>query len=217
MKNLAIFTQARINSKRCKNKMIRKFNKSTLLDIALSKLNSNHLGKYNVYLAAGEKKIVSQSKRYSNIKLINRNYKSLNSDKIHNVFNYFKNIEEDYLMFINPCSPFLKLTTIINAINVFQNNNYKSLTTVLKKKTWFFDHKTKPLNDNTNVNTKDLKPLFECTHNFHIFNKDYFIKNNKLWSNNKYDPYLYEVSFLESFDIDTEEEFNLFNKIRKIL
>lgn len=217
MKKLAIFTQARINSKRCKNKMIRKFNKSTLLDIALSKLNSKHLGKYNVYLAAGEKKIVSQSKRYSNIKLINRNYISLNSDNIQSVFNYFKNIEEDYLMFINPCSPFLKLSTIINAIKVFQNNNYKSLTTVLKKNTWFFDHKTKPLNDNTNVNTKDLKPLFECTHNFHIFNKDYFIKNNKLWSNNKHDPYLYEVSFLESFDIDTEEEFNLFNKIIKML
>ena len=67
MKKLAIFTQARINSKRCKNKMIRKFNKSTLLDIALSKLNSKHLVKYNVYLAAGEKKIVSQSKKYNNI------------------------------------------------------------------------------------------------------------------------------------------------------
>ena len=51
----AIIIQARLNSQRCKNKMLRKFDNSSLFELQLKKLNefskdSNH----NFYCAVGE-------------------------------------------------------------------------------------------------------------------------------------------------------------------
>ena len=126
---------------------------------------------------------------------------------VKDVFNYIENINADNLMFINACAPFLKLKTIKKAIDSFTRNKLKSMTSVVKKNTWFFGLHGIPLNDNSNVNTKALDPLFECTHNFHIFNKNFFLNNFKLWDNKINDPFLFEVEFMESLDIDTEYEF----------
>ena len=84
--NLAIFSQARINSFRCKNKMIRKFGNSTLLDILLNKLNSKELNKFEVYIAVGERKITKISEKYKNLNTIYRNKLSLNSDNSKRCF-----------------------------------------------------------------------------------------------------------------------------------
>ena len=66
--------------------------------------------------------------------------------------------------------------------------------------------------------SNDLFSFFDVyTHNFHIFNRKFFIKNKKYWSNKKNDPYLFNVNFLESLDIDTEEEFSAIETIYKSL
>ena len=81
-----------------------------------------------------------------------------------------------------------------------------------------------PGNENENavivdtlVNDLDLSPLYECTHNFHIFKKNFFVNNKKYWGNKVNDPYLFVVDFLESLDIDTEKEFSYVEKIYKSL
>ena len=76
-----------------------------------------------------------------------------------------------------------------------------------------FDNEKIAINDNSACNTKVLPPIYECTHNFHIFNKEFFIKNKKYWNNENNDPYLFKVESIESLDIDTEEEFNTIEKI----
>ena len=38
-KSIAIIVQARVNSQRCKNKMLRKFDNTSLFELQLSKLN----------------------------------------------------------------------------------------------------------------------------------------------------------------------------------
>ena len=139
--------------------------------------------------------------------------KSVNADAIEDVFNYLKDVKEETICFVNACAPLLNLETLNEALQKYIELKLTSLTTVLEKKTWYFDSAYKPINDNSACNTKVLSSFFECTHNFHIFKKEYFTKNKKYWSNKKNDPYLFNVNLLESLDIDTEEEFIQVEKI----
>lgn len=203
-----------MNSQRCKNKMLRNFASSSLFEIQLDKLtklsqNSDH----NFYCAVGEEPFYKVLKNYKTIKIINRNEKSVNADLIEDVFNYLKDVSEETICFVNACAPLLGHNTLSKALQKYYELKLTSLTTVLEKKTWYFDDAYKPINDNSACNTKILSPFFECTHNFHIFKKKYFIKNKKYWNNQKNDPYLFNVNLLESLDIDTEEEFLQVEKI----
>lgn len=212
-KSIALILQARKNSKRCKNKMVRKFHNTNLFEIALNKLNKiKNIDFLKIYIAVGENIFFQKLSKYD-FEIINRNSQSVLGDKIDDVYNYLHKVKEDYIIFFNPCAPMLKISTLKSAINLFQRSTFKSLTTVVKKHTWYFDDNHKPINDNSSGNTKDLKPIYECTHNFHIFNKNFFLMNHTYWSNKKNDPFLFEVNQEESFDIDTEEEFKLAKKI----
>ena len=214
--SIAIVLQARKNSQRCKNKMLRRFDDSSLFEIQIKKFQKL-TNNFNVYCAVGEKPFFSILKNYKKINLIIRNKISVESDLIENVFNYLNQIEESTICFINPCSPFLKGSTVHNALNLFEKLNLKSLTSVIEKKTWYFDHKYKPINDNSKCDTKVLNAIYECSHSFHIFNKKFFIKNKKYWDNKKNDPYLFKIGNTEALDIDTEEEFKYIEKIYKVL
>ena len=214
--SIAIVLQARKNSQRCKNKMLRKFNNSTLFEIQLKKLQKL-TNNFNVYCAVGEDPFFSLVDNHKKINLITRNKVSVNSDLIEDVFNYLNQIKENNICFVNPCSPFLEWKTLKTALNLFEASNFKSLTSVIERKTWYFDHKYKPINDNSRCNTKVLKPIYECSHSFHIFNKKFFIKNNKYWNNRKNDPYLFNINSIEALDIDTEEEFKYIEKLYRTL
>lgn len=122
-KKLAIFTQFRLNSSRCKNKMIRKFGNNSLPEILMEKLNSSTFKDFDVYVAVYEEKLVKIVKKFSNLKIIYRNKTSANADKIEDVFNYLDEIDSENLCFINSCSPFLKKESIKNAINLYLKKN----------------------------------------------------------------------------------------------
>lgn len=211
---IAIILQARLNSQRCKNKMLRNFANSSLFEIQLKKM-SKLSGKsdHNFYCAVGEGPFYKILNNYKTIKIIDRNEKSVNADAIEDVFNYLKDVREETICFVNACAPLLSHETLSEALQKYNALKLTSLTTVLEKKTWYFDYTHTPINDNSACNTKVLSPFFECTHNFHIFKKDYFTKNKKYWSNQNNDPYLFNVNLLESLDIDTEEEFMQVEKI----
>lgn len=214
MKDIALVIQARSNSKRCKNKMLRSFANSNLFKIQLEKYKNIYKeNKLKVYAAVGEEKFFKILNDYPLISIIKRNEASVNGDKIDDVFNYLNLIKESTICFINPCAPLMGSHKVLEAIEAYTKNNYKSLTTVLKKHTWYYDHLKKPINNNLSGNTKDLDEIYECTHNFHIFRKDFFIKNLRYWDNQLNDPFLFEVDQFESLDIDTEEEFQFVEKV----
>ena len=111
---------------------------------------------------------------------------------------------------------FLEMSTLYKAINTFINNKkIKSMTSVTKKNTWIYDHKYKSMKYNTNLNTKLHKSFYLATHNFHIFNKKYYLLKNNYFRNTLNDPYLFKLDELESLDVDTEEDFNFVKKVYK--
>jgi len=199
--------QARIGSTRCKNKMLRNFADTNLISLALEKF-SKPTTAFKLYFAAYEPELLSIGEKFE-CDIVQRNEESAKGERIEVVMNYLNDIQEDIVVFINPCHTFLKLSTIENAVNKFIDSNAKSMTAVVKSHTWYYHLNGSPINflDPTNLNTKSTTPVFEVTHAFHIFYRERFLKDGYFWEHGNGDPLLYEIPTLESVDIDTELDF----------
>jgi len=210
MKYIAL-GNGRLNSSRLKNKLLLPFANSTLAEIAIKKIsNLNNFD--NLYYAAFENELIDLCKKYlDHSSIIIRNKESAEANyPITLIHNYLKNIDFDFCMWINSCHALLKQNTIDSAIDFFKKNKFNSMTAVIKKKTWFYDDKKLPINDKDPVKqilTQDSSPIYEVVHAFHIFNKDHLFTTNTYWNNEINDPYLYEIDYIESLDIDNLNEF----------
>ncbi len=125
-----------------------------------------------------------------------------------------KKVRGNLFIQVHATNPLLKPETIDKAIEEYKNNipAIDSLFSVTKtqKRLWKIDGI--PLNHNPNASptTQDLEPIYEENSCFYIFSRASFNKNNNRIGNS---PLLFQTDLLESFDIDTEEEFNLIEKI----
>ena len=110
---IAICSCARLKSSRCKRKMIRSFNGSSLTDIMLRKLRliSSKNKEFDVFFAGHEKIFLEKSKRHR-VPFIQRTKKSANIDgPASEIYNFFKDLDYDYFFLINACMPFLKISS----------------------------------------------------------------------------------------------------------
>ena len=94
---IAICSCARLKSSRCKRKMIRPFNGSSLTDIMLRKLRliSSKNKEFDVFFAGHEKIFLEKSKRHR-VHFIQRTKKSANIDGPSEISNFFKDLDYDY-------------------------------------------------------------------------------------------------------------------------
>ena len=127
-----------------------------------------------------------------------------------------ENVDSDIYLMTHTTNPFLEKTTIINAINLFleqQNHrNVDSLFTVNKIQTRFYRENCEPVNhDPSNlIPTQDLEPWFEENSNLYLFTKQSFMKNNARIGSH---PMMYETKKIESIDIDTPEDWELASSV----
>lgn len=219
-KKISVVINARIKSSRLKNKLLRKFHNSNLLDIALKKLDKLSFFDHR-YLATAEKEIKNKSKKYKNIKILTRNNNSVAKGPHHPLitFEHYLRIPTDYIFVINPCAAHLKVKTIKKAYDFFQKTSYKSYIASTLTRDWIFSHDGTALTHKDNSiyqNTSDNKPSIKVTHSFYIIKKNNFLKNKgKCWSLKRNDPYLYIIPKEETFDVDDIYDFYLSEKIYK--
>jgi len=206
--NIGVIVCARLNSQRLKNKMLKPFSNTTLIDISLNLLNQ--LNDVALYFGAGEHELIDRLSSFPNIKLLQRDEDALNLDfPLTTIFQCFRDIKEDYILKLNPCSPFLSLQTIQKLIEFWNLHQYRSVTSVIQDNGWYYSLDGTPLNvvDPKRGDTKTSEKVFKVAHAFHIFEKQRFFDTGQIWTNTKNDPYLYEIPHEESFDIDYEYEF----------
>ena len=144
---IAICSCARLKSSRCKRKMIRSFNGSSLTDIMLSKLRSisSKNKEFDVFFAGHEKIFLEKSKRYR-VPFIQRTKKSANIDgPASEIYNFFKDLDYDYFFLINACMPFLKISTIINLVKICKKQKAPCFGVFLNKN-FFIDQKNQSIN-----------------------------------------------------------------------
>tara|TARA_B100000676_G_C17326105_1_gene459093 strand:- start:143 stop:532 length:390 start_codon:yes stop_codon:yes gene_type:complete len=123
-------------------------------------------------------------------------------------------------MWVNSCHAILKSSTLDKAVNFFRKKKFNSMTAVIKKNTWFYDKKGKPINVKSSkeqVMSQKSNHIYEVCHAFHIFGKKHLFQNKTYWNNNKNDPYLYEIDSIEAIDVDNIHDFKISESVYKSL
>ena len=205
---ICIYSLGRTNSKRCKNKMQRKFFNFSLSEIIIKKLSL--INKYDCFFAGYDNYYKKMCKKYD-VRFVKRTLKStLSEGPNKEIHSFLKNQNYDYFLLINPCLPFLSLSTINKFIN-FCLKKKTSCSVITTKRNYFFSKKLNPLNFKINIdtlNTKHVESIYEFSNCMYFFNKDYFFKNNFYW-NWKKNEYMILDNKIEMHDIDTEDDFEI--------
>ncbi|MHA1469195.1 MAG: cytidylyltransferase domain-containing protein [Candidatus Asgardarchaeia archaeon] len=217
------FIQARLNSERVPNKMLRPFAETTLMDIAINKILSSELiPKDNFYLCVGDKKLIELGEKYI-LNIFKRSHKSINEEyNLKSLFEWYEFAKDryKYAVMINACCPFLTVNTVEEFVKTYLENEQDGLFSVIKKKNFFMDKEGIMLNSWSSetefTNTKLVEPLYEAAHCIGASS----IKSieNNIWLGTfkkPNDPVMFEVKEEESLDIDYEWQFKLLESYYK--
>jgi N-acylneuraminate cytidylyltransferase len=207
------------HSERVPNKNLRMFNGVPLFHIILKKLDKVEL--INEIIINTDSNIISDSAISVSKKVkIHKRIPELCGDMIpmNEIINYdINNSDGDFYIQTHSTNPLLKVETINNALQFFQNNihDYDSVYSVTRHQARFYFENMKAVNHNPNelLRTQDLPPLFEENSCFYIFSNESFKSNSNKRIGKK--PHIFEMNRLESVDIDENEDFILAELIHK--
>lgn len=206
-KKIGIFVPARLGSHRLPNKQILPIGDTCMFDICCQKLQYI-TSVYNIptYVLICDEQLIQIANKYPKVIIKYREKDTAEAEgPLQFIYKDILDVPEDYLVFLNPCLIFLSCETIINKIYEFDNSNKEYGTTVKQFKNWLWDN-NKAVNyiDYKRLTTKEINPLLQCAHCFHVFNKNNFIKDGYML---KEDLCLLEIPEEETIDIDTKEEY----------
>jgi len=125
---------------------------------------------------------------------------------IENFLDNYVEDENEIIVTPHVTSPFIKLSTIIEASKKL-NEGYDTIQACVEHKNFAY-YKNKPVNfDDTVVQkTQDLEPVLMGNGSFFIFTKKTF----KLYKNRTgKNPYFYPIEFPENVEIDNKEHWKL--------
>lgn len=209
MKTVA-FVPIRLNSKRVAGKNLKMLGEKPLMCYVLETLAQvKNIDETYVFCSSEEIKELLPA----GIKFLKRN-ESLDSDKTlgHEIYSAFVNtIDADLYILAHTTSPFIKDSTIENAVEKVKSGKYDSAFSVEKIQTFAWYNNT-PLNyDLTRVpRTQDLEPIYVETSAFFIFKKE-------LWETQRrrigYKPYFAITDKIEGVDIDNVKDFEFAEQI----
>lgn len=218
MRRILLMGTAREKSTRMQNKMTRPFGDTTLYKIYLSLLEEIQRMDnpfLNISIALNEKdKTLWELAKESEITVQERSYFSATDASLPaDIYHFLEEYDEEYVMWVNACFPFLQPKTIIDIANFFVNSDINSLHCVRKRENWFWNLGTnRPINvdDDLIIRTQDSLPIYESVHCCHIFNISSMLNKNRPWDFKKNDPYLFELKeSIEFLDIDSKVEFDI--------
>lgn len=210
MKSVSVVTNARIQSTRIPQKMIRPFAGTTLLDIALEKLNRMDFFE-NRFLGVAEEELAARAARYPNVSVLRRKPESV-APGVHSqikTFAHYLDVPSDFVFVFNPCLPFVSVDTIRKAFDYFQATDHPSYTACVPTRDWIFDAGGNSLTnkDPRFASTMAGAVFYKGAHAFHIINRERFRKKEYHWSYTPNDPHLVEIPKTEHVDIDDPLDF----------
>ena len=220
MKSISVVINARLASTRVPQKLIRPFAGTTLIEIALAKLNEMDFFEHR-YLGVAEDELKALASRFENVEILHRDVaavkKGVNPPEV--TFAHYLKVPSDYVFVFNPCLPFLSVETAKRAVDYFRATDFPSYTSVIPTRDWIFDDEGNALtnSDPRNVTTNKGRLFYKAAHAFHIVSKDFFGRNGFFWTFTKDDPHLTVIPEEGALDIDNEMEFEFaeFCYIRK--
>lgn len=223
--SVAIIVQARLNSQRVPQKMIRPFAGTTLFDIVLSKIKKAlPLYQDNIWASVYETELIDIARKNA-VNVFSRSKTSANNDNsLQTIYEWHNKLPYKYVILISGCNPLLKIKTIDAFVNQFVEQEEENLFAVMKKKQYYWNKEgaliTPWPKDQTIMNTKAVEPTYEAAHVLYASRMD-LIAQNKFMGDFVIPGgiKLFEMDELEAFDIDYEWQFEtgeiLYEKFNK--
>lgn len=207
------FVPIRLNSKRVVGKNLKLLGDKPLLQYILETLvKVPQLT--DIYVYCSQESIIPYLPK--GVKFLKRDT-SLDSDEtlgceIYEAFT--KAVDADVYMLAHTTSPFIKPSTISNALDKVINNNHDSAFSAQKIQTFTW-YKGKPLNYNLNEipRTQTIEPIYVETSAFYIFRREVWTESRQRIGER---PYMAIVDTVEGVDIDNPEDFDFATKIVSI-
>ena len=207
------FVPIRLNSKRVVGKNLKLLGDKPLLQYILETLvKVPQLT--DIYVYCSQESIIPYLPK--GVKFLKRDT-SLDSDEtlgceIYEAFT--KAVDADVHMLAHTTSPFIKPSTISNALDKVINNNHDSAFSAQKIQTFTW-YNGKPLNYNLNEipRTQTIEPIYVETSAFYIFRREVWTESRQRIGER---PYMAIVDTVEGVDIDNPEDFDFATKIVSI-
>ena len=120
---------------------------------------------------------------------------------------FIKLVAADIYVYAHATAPFITVDTMRQCIEAVKSGEYDSAFCARRLHDYLWQD-GEPLNfDATNLpRTQDLKPIYQETSGVYVFKKEVYTKYKRRIGKK---PFIKEVSFKESVDIDTVEDFTL--------
>ena len=121
--------------------------------------------------------------------------------------NFINEIEADIYVYAHATAPFITIETMKQCIEAVKSGKYDSAFCASKIQDYLWQD-NKPLNfDACNLpRSQDLRPIYRETSGVYVFTQTVFTKYKRRIGIN---PFIKEVSFKESIDINNPEDFEL--------
>jgi len=212
---IAVIVQARMNSKRVPQKMVRPFAGTTLMDICLEKLTrSTVIPKQNIYISVFEPELRDIAVRHG-LQIYDRSELSANAESsLTEIYEWHDKLPQQYkyIILINACSPFLEIATVDKFVQKYMEIEQTGLFGVIHKKNYYWNKSGVMVTpwpvDQTIMNTKAVEVTYEAAHCLYASRID-TIKDDVFMGSfkQKDDPVLFPMDDFEVFDIDYEWQF----------
>ncbi|MBR6152375.1 MAG: acylneuraminate cytidylyltransferase family protein [Lachnospiraceae bacterium] len=120
---------------------------------------------------------------------------------------FLKEVDADVYVLAHTTSPFIKVSSIENALTHILDGEYDSAFSAERIQTFAWYH-GKPINYNLNdvPRTQDLDAIWIETSAFFMFKKEVFTAHNRRIG---FKPYIQEVAGIEAIDIDEKKDYDL--------
>jgi CMP-N-acetylneuraminic acid synthetase len=212
MTTISVLINARTKSSRLPRKLVLPFAGTTLIDIALEKLNQMDFFDHR-YFGVAEAELRGKAERYSKIEILDRELDAIEPgyNDHRKVFAHYERVQSEYIMWLNPCHPMLTLDTLRKAVDHVMDTRLNSYTSVIKTTDWIFDAEGNALTNKvaSMLSTAHSPVFYKAAHSFHIIRKEFFLRDYQYWTLTKDDPALIEVPEQETYDVDTPMDFEI--------
>lgn len=212
MTTMSVLINARTTSSRLPRKLVLPFANTTLIDIALEKLDRMDFFAHR-YFAVAEAELREKAVGYRNVEILDRNPDAVRPgyNDHRKVFAHYECVESDYILWLNPCHPLLSLDTLRKAVAQVLATHHNSYTSVIPTTDWIFDETGAPVTNTqaSMLSTAHSRRFFKVAHAFHVINKAFFLTDYQYWTLTKNDPALIEIPVEENYDVNSAMEFEI--------
>lgn len=227
MKNIndiVFIIQARTQSTRVPNKMLRQFVDSNLFEIAIQKvLSSSIIPKENFYLSIMDQELIDIANKWGVNYFIRSEESTQEPVTLQKALEWYDRLPFKHFVIINACNPLLKVETIDNFVKSFIETESNGMFGVFEKKTFLFNSDGEMINrffgeDKylATLETKFVETCYEAAHSLYAGSTEDIGNGIYMGSfKKKNDPSFFVMDEIECFDIDWPWQFDVAQSLYK--